>query len=180
MLAWALAGLVFYAVTITLPFMDLELYGRSHGTVLLSAPAGLDDSGMWELAAVFVAFIAVFPPIKLVLLVLVLDGLRLSRPPRLLPALFRWYFLVSPWAMIEVFLVGLLVAYTRLVGLAHVDIGPGVWGLTGLMLAMIAADATLDPHAVWNAIEARGIVAIPAARQGDGPLIGCGRCGKVG
>ena len=77
------------------------------------------------------------------MLALVLLGLRLSRPPYVLRLLFRIYSQIGPWAMIEVFLVGFFVAYTRLVNLATVDVGAAAWGLGGLMLAIVAADVTL-------------------------------------
>ena len=54
--------------------------------------------------------------------------------------------------MIEVFLLGVLVAYTRLNATATALVGPALYALAGLMLVMIAADAWLDEHALWEAI----------------------------
>lgn len=180
-LACALAGLALYGVVITMQFVAIAVYGRGHATTLLSFPAQLDDSGYWELAAAFLLFVIALPPLKLLLLTVVLAGLRLRRPPGVLRVLFRWYGRIGPWAMVEVFLVGLFVAYTRLIGLARVEIGAAVWALGGLMLATIAADIALDPEAVWQAIEERG------AGYGRGTKpenlarpIGCACCGKLG
>ncbi len=179
-LACALAGLALYGVVITLQFLAIEIYGLGHATTLLSFPAQLNESGFWELAALVLLFVIVLPPIKLLLLALVLGGLRLPRPPHALRVLFRWYSLIGPWAMTEVFLVGFFVAYTRLVGLANVEIGAAVWALGGLMVATVAADVSLDPEAVWHAIEVRGTASRPAVPEGTGPPIGCQRCGKLG
>ncbi len=179
-LACALAGLALYGVVITLSFLSIRIYGRGHATTLLSFPSELNTNGFWELAAIFLLFVIVLPPVKLLLLAVVLGGLRLPRPPRALCVLFRWYDLIGPWAMTEVFLVGFFVAYTRLVGLATIGIGAAVWGLGGLMVATVAADASLDPQAVWEAIEARGAAAGPAGPEGAGPVIGCRRCGRLG
>ena len=154
-LACALAGLLLYGAVIVLQFMGLEVFGRSHAATLVAFPAALATSGFWPLSVLFLLFIIVLPPLKLLLLAVVLAGLRLKRPPRALRLLFRWYGLIGPWAMVEVFLVGVFVAYTRLIGLATVDVGAAAWGLGGLMALTIAADATLDPDAVWEAIERR-------------------------
>lgn len=184
-LAFALAGLMLFGSVIALQFMSIEIFGRGHAATLLSFPVELTGSGFWELAVLFVLFILVFPPLKLLLLVGVLGGLRLRRPPDALRPLFRAYGRISPWAMVEVFLVGFFVAYTRLIGLATVNVGPAVWGLGGLMLVTIGADAALDPEAVWDAIERRcGPAHVPPSLPASVPAaagrpVGCRHCGKV-
>ena len=191
-LACALAGLALYGAVIALQFMGIEVFGRSNDATLISFPAELTASGFWPLAVLFVLFIIVLPPLKLLLLAAVLAGLRLKRPPAILRTLFRWYGLIGPWAMIEVFLVGVFVAYTRLVGLATVDVGAAAWGLGGLMAAMTAADATLDADAVWETIDHRCCplrhptptapipLGLPPGLRSPGPhTAGCPLCGKV-
>ncbi len=179
-LAWAAAGLVFYTIVITLQFLAIKIWIEGHATWLLAFPALLKEHGYWELSAVVLLFVILLPPIKLLLLAWVLAGLRLPTPPALLRVLFRWYGWISPWAMIEVFLVGVLVAYSRLVDLATVSIGPAVWALAGLMVATLAADTTLDPEAVWQAIESRtGQVGSAQGASSPSDLTGCPRCGKL-
>jgi paraquat-inducible protein A len=178
-LACALAGLALYIAVIALQFSAIEIFGREHAATLVSFPEQLYITGFWELACLVLLFIIILPPIKLLLLALVLLGLRLSRPPYVLRLLFRIYSQIGPWAMIEVFLVGFFVAYTRLVNLATVDVGAAAWGLGGLMLAIVAADVTLDPEAVWQEIEHRCLPPVPAPQPHEMRLIGCPCCGKV-
>ena len=52
--------------------------------------------------------------------------------------------------MIEVYLLGLLVAYSRLQGIGDVQPAAAVFGLAGLMVSMVAMDANIDPEAVWK------------------------------
>jgi len=92
---------------------------------------------------------------------------------------FRWIEWVSPWSMIEVFLLGVFVAYTRLVAIAHVQVGGAVFALGALMMAMAAADSVLDHEAVWEGLERRGVVAGHAPGHGSGRLAGCDSCGLV-
>jgi paraquat-inducible protein A len=79
------------------------------------------------------------------------------------------------WSMIEVYLVGLFVAYTKLRSLVQITIGPALWALMALMLVVIAADALLDPEAVWQALEQHP-TPDPAALA-DG--IACHTCGAL-
>lgn len=177
-LACATAGLVLFAAIISLQFMGIEIFGRGRDATLLAFPAQLTADGFWELGGLFLLFILVFPPLKLLLLLAVLCGLRLRHPPRVLRRLFRWFVALGPWAMIEVFLVGVFVAYTRLIGLATVGIGAAAWGLGALMLTIVAAEATLDPEVVWNMILLRcGPAHVPATDHGR--LTGCTCCAQV-
>ena len=81
--------------------------------------------------------------------------------------------------MVEVFLLGVFVAFTRLGAIATVDVGVALYAVGGLMVTMILADYYLDPDELWEAMEARGIVPAPAASAGPGQAIGCDVCGRV-
>ena len=176
-LALALAGLALYAVAISLPFMGLELDGFGRATTLPASAAALDSHGAWQLATVLALTVLVMPGVKLLVLASVLLGLRLKRPPRLLVHLFRAYTWIGPWAMVEVYLLGVLVAYSRLSAMATVQLGPALYALGGLMLVTVMADIALDRHAIWEALDRRGVRHGPTP-QGALP-IACPTCSLV-
>jgi paraquat-inducible protein A len=80
--------------------------------------------------------------------------------------------------MTEVFLVGFFVAYSRLAGLARIDIGPAAWALGGLMLASVGAQIALDPDAVWETIDVRTPPIAPGVEDQGNP-VGCLCCGRL-
>jgi paraquat-inducible protein A len=84
---------------------------------------------------------------------------------------------MDSWTMVEVFMLGFLVAYTRMQAMAHVILGPAVYGMIGLMLSLVAADAVLDSEAVWERIPSRHKRAVPKKR--NAPLLGCDTCHLV-
>lgn len=182
-LALALTGLLLFAMATQLPFMALELGGRETATTLISGPVQLSDSGLWALGVLVLATTIAAPLAKLALTIYVLLALRLPRPPRHLPMLFRWVERLAPWSMVEVFLLGVFVAYTKLIDLAHVHVGLAVYALGGLMLALAASDAALDDEAVWTALERKGITAAPIPNPRAIPpasRVACTCCGLVG
>ena len=85
----------------------------------------------------------------------VLLGLQLERPPAELRTIYAWVEYLRPWSMVEIYLLGLFVAYVRLSGMAAVNLGPAIFALGGLMVIMGLADYTLDDQAVWEAMEPR-------------------------
>jgi paraquat-inducible protein A len=118
----------------------------------------------------------------------VLAGLLLDRPPAAIRTIYAWVRHLKPWSMIEIYLLGLFVAYVRLSDIAQVDLGPAVYALGGLMVVMVLADVSLDEHAVWEAMEPRS----RRLRARDKPMpisqapntahrwrIGCDTCGLV-
>jgi paraquat-inducible protein A len=65
-------------------------------------------------------------------------------------AVFRWVETIHPWAMMEVFLLGVIVAYVKLADLATIELGVALFAFIGVIILMIAADLALDPRKVWN------------------------------
>ena len=181
-LALAVTGLLLLALAVLLPFMDVSLSGQGRQISLLSGPVELEQNGVWELAVAVLVTTVGAPLARLLALTYVLLGLRLVSPPRHLFAVYRWVEWLGPWSMIEVFLLGVFVAYTRLVAIAQVEVGGAVYALAGLMLATAAADGVLDHEAVWEGLERRGVVAgrvrapMPERRRA---LLGCDSCGLV-
>jgi paraquat-inducible protein A len=183
-LALAITGTLLFALALGLPFMNVEVAGRGETTTVLSGPFELEQNGAWELSIAVLVTTLAAPAGRLAALIYVLLAIRLPRPPRHVYAVFRWVEWLGPWSMVEVFLLGVFVAYTRVVVLAHVQVGGAVYALAGLMLAMAAADGVLDHEAVWQELERRGVTARqapddPAPGRSDGRLWGCDSCGLV-
>jgi paraquat-inducible protein A len=181
-LACNIAALLFYVLMVTTPFLEVRMYRMNHISTLQTGPYTLADDGFIFLASVVFLFSILMPLLKISIMLVVLLGLRLSSPPRWLYVPFRWMKRISPWAMIEVYLLGLFVAYTRLTALAQVDIGIAVYALAGLMIMMAAADMALDPIKVWEELEHRNIIhkhPIHKNTLDTGHRMGCHVCHRL-
>ncbi len=184
-LALNLSCLVLLTAGATNVLATVESAGARRTAGLFSGPAALVQNGLWELGALVLATTVVAPALVVGLSVYVLGGVRLRRPPPGLAAALAWRNRLRPWSMIEVFLVGYFVAYSKLGALAAIEPGLGLLALFGFMMATVAGDAVLDQQAVWEAIARRmpaqpGSSAHPAAPpSAPGPAAGlvcCGTC----
>jgi paraquat-inducible protein A len=174
-LACAMAGLLFYIFALMAPFLEIETYGRAAFARLETGPIRLTEGG-WELLGTLVFIVTlIMPGVKLGIAIITLLGLETGLPRRLLKSLFRWYESISPWAMMDVYLLGFLVAYTRLTPMFNVHLDTALYALIGLMLSMAATDASLDQELVWRRL---GHEDLPAER-GEAQPIGCMVCGLV-
>ncbi len=154
-LAFTTTALLMLALAVTQPFLALDLRGQGQQTSLLTGPEALTDRGMWELGLVVVFTTTIAPLARSIGIAWVVIGLRLRTPPAHLARVFRLVEELAPWSMIEVFMLGVFVAYTKLSDLAMVHVGVAVYALGALMLAMAAADSALDHTAIWRQIATR-------------------------
>jgi paraquat-inducible protein A len=177
-LALAVTGLALILVANFMPFMSLGMEGRVEDASLASGALALAGQGLWPLTILILTLTIVAPALKLGALAYVLAGLRLKRRPPYLVAVLRRLDQLSPWSMIEVYMLGIFVAYVKLAQLATVTLGIAVYALAALMVTMAAMDAILDYDAVWEEVVRKGLVTLPPPAPGE-TLERCATCGLL-
>ena len=191
-LAFCVSSLVLYLISVTQPLMTINVYGRMRAVTLFTGPIELVREG-WTMAGLLVGVVTtVMPAIEIVLMLGILLGALHHRLPWRVPRMMRRYDRLRPWSMIEVYLLGLLVAYSKLIDLADVTVDPAAYALFGLTLTMAATDSTLDDEVIWSRRRVRLVhrhFSAPApAAQGDAGLhdlppldhlVSCRACGLV-
>lgn len=174
-LVCAVIAAVLFVFALSLPFFNLQAAGRFVTSNLFSGPDMLNERGMHVLAFIVVLLLIVAPVIKLGIHIGVLVGLKYGPTHPALPWLFGWRHKLMPWAMIDVFLLGAFVAYTRLGALAQVEVGLSMYALFGAMVASVAADASLDTDAIWRRMDPHHLRAYFNAKTPGQPM-GCDVC----
>jgi paraquat-inducible protein A len=154
-LALALAAAVLFAVANAFPFLSFEMKGQITQTTLATGIKDLYRQGMAEVAGLVLLTTVLAPAIQIGLLLYVLLPVHLGRLPWRATAAFRLLRRVQPWSMMEVFLIGILVAVTKLVGMAEVVPGLALWAFAFLIVVLAAALSSLEPQEVWERLEAR-------------------------
>jgi len=75
-----------------------------------------------------------------------------GRRPWWLPHAFRIAETLDKWAMPDVFMVGALVAYSRLRALATADVATGGWCFFAFAMIVMALRMLVDREQIWSAI----------------------------
>ncbi|MEO5342562.1 MAG: paraquat-inducible protein A [Gammaproteobacteria bacterium SHHR-1] len=150
--AYLLAALVLYLPANLLPVMTVISLGRGEPSTILSGVVLLWHEGMWPLALlIFVASVFV-PVLKLIILAYLLLSVQrasLARP-RDRTRLFRLTEFVGRWSMVDIFVVGILVALVQLGEVARIEAGMGASFFAAVVvLTMLAAEA-FDPRLIWD------------------------------
>jgi paraquat-inducible protein A len=185
-LACALAGALFFFYAVIAPFLEISSYGQFQLARIETGPYQLAAQGFGTIGLLVLAVSVIVPGARLSIILVTLTGLETGWLPKgILKDIFRWYEPIKPWAMVDVYLLGFLVAYTRLAVIATVHLDTALFALVGLVLSSAAANAFLDTEAVWQALDSD----LPEPRDcapdigrglpADCILIGCGSCGIV-
>jgi paraquat-inducible protein A len=153
-LALALGALLLLIPATVEPLLSVASHGAARTCWLSSGIAGLWQQGFAPLAVIVGAFCIVFPYLYLATLIAVLAGLRLGARAHLGPV-FRRLMGLRPWMMLEIFLVGCFVAYSRLRLVVDVHVLAGGWCLMAATGALLFALTQLDERTVWEALPLR-------------------------
>jgi paraquat-inducible protein A len=152
-LALAVAALILLTVMCLSTLMTVRTSGIVHQAGIFSGPLELVRRSMSGLAVV-VVFVTVMAPLaKLLGTIYVLLRIREIRPPRHLRRIFVLVERLSTWAMVEVFVLGVFVAYAKLGDLVTIEMDAGVYALLALTVVSVWADGALDREAVWDAFD---------------------------
>jgi len=150
-LATSLAGIILLLLSLCLPFLTLSRAGINSQISVLDSVHTLWLSEMRWLGLLTLCFIVLLPLSRLLLLSWVLSRIRFNRPLRQSSrTAFRWAVAMEPWAMADIFMVGVAVSLVKISTLARLDIGMAFWTLIGLIVVSLMINRFLNKDAVWD------------------------------
>ena len=155
-LALVVAALLLFALANAFPFLAMQTGGLVQETTLLSGVHELWRQDLRLLAALVFCTCVLVPAAQLIGLGTILLPLRLGRrPPPGAARILRLVQAAAPWGMMEVFMLGILVALVKLGHMATIVPGVSVFSFAALIVVMAAALSTLDPALLWARLDAR-------------------------
>lgn len=143
------ACLILLAIANLFPIVEMKLGGLHSQTTLVGAVVALARENLSPVALLVLVTTLVFPVAELTAMVyLLMPGELARRPPG-----FRWLVvmlqLLRPWGMVEVFMLGILVAIIKLSGMATIVAGPALWAFVALTV-LVTAVVSFDPRTLWE------------------------------
>jgi paraquat-inducible protein A len=152
----ALTAVILMMAAIFFPFLELQAGGVHRQSSVLSAIMAFSDGWMLPLSLVVGALIVVLPLLRLLAILYALGPMALGwQPARYAARVFRWADSLRPWAMAEVFIVGVAVALVKVAGLAKVTPGFAFWAFAALVLITVLKDTFMCRLTVWKTLEER-------------------------
>ena len=150
-LALSLAALVLYVPANIYPILRMEFYGAYSESTVWDGCVRLFQDGMWFVAVIVFMASILIPLLKLLGLFFLVTTARSTRWRRERTRVYQLIDVIGPWAMLDVFLLAILVAVVKLEQLATILPGPGIIAFAAVVILTILASQSFDPRLIWDA-----------------------------
>lgn len=162
-LALTIAAAVLYLVANTVPMLGLRAVGREASTTVTGGAVQLWNDGRETVAALVLFTAVIAPGLQIAFAMAIAIGSHRRRPPRWVGMLLRHHPITRTWSMIEVMMVGVLVALIKIAELATVIPGTALFVLGVLVFLLAWIQSTFDVRDVWDRVEWADEAAAPQA-----------------
>ena len=161
-LALTIAAAIAFIIANVCPVVLVNLQGQHNAATLWQSTAALAQGAAAPIAVPAALAIIVVPFLQISLLAWLLLHARAGRRAPGFALAMRVIVGLRPWSMLEVGLLGILVAVIKLSSSLEVAPGAGVWAMAALMV-LVTVIANRDVHRLWILTERRSFNALGAA-----------------
>ncbi len=147
-LALSVAGLIVWVIANAWPIFSIGASGVVSTSTLWGAVVAAWDEHVRVVAVLVAATLFFAPLLQLLLLTWACGFVSAGRRPPGLVQVVRVLKWLHPWSMIEVLMLGILVAVVKLDTVFDVTAGIGLWGFAALMV-LITVVAAWDTRDLW-------------------------------
>lgn len=151
--ALCLSALLLFLVTSFAPLLSLELRGVPTTTTLAGAAWSLYGADHPAVAMVVLFCTVLGPGLVLLLQCHVVGALFLGRVTFGLRRMLGWICHIAPWGMLDVFLLGVIVSLIKLVSMAAILPGPGLYAFGLLVPLLVLTESRFPTRALWEHLE---------------------------
>lgn len=149
-LALAVTALILLVLANVYPIVGLEVGGTRIATTLVHSVHQLWRVHVQLVSVLVFLTVFVVPASQILAVLYVLLPLRFDRIPLRIDVPLRLFRFVRPWAMVEVFILGILVSLVKLARMAHVVPGVALWAFAMLVIVLAALGSAFDPNRFWK------------------------------
>ncbi len=150
--AFSLAALILYVPANIFPILRLNMYGATSDNTIWDGCRLLFIDGDYVIAVVVFLASILIPLLKLMGLFFLVATTRLhfSRWKLLRTWIFQVIESIGRWAMLDVFVLAVLVSLVKLQRLATIIPGKGLFAFGAVVVFTLFASASFDPQLIWE------------------------------
>lgn len=155
-LALSITGLLLYFPAMLLPLMTFKSFGFSGSANILESILNFYRNDYYFVSLMVLLSAVIFPLILLMTTFFIAFQLQKKTYPSSLKFLFRLHLHLEEWAMIEVYLLGILVTIIKMNDASDIDYHSGIFCFSCLVLITLAISTIVDRDLFWQEIAGRG------------------------
>jgi paraquat-inducible protein A len=150
--ALSLAALILYIPANLFPILRLDMYGASTENTVWQGAVSLFRDGDYGVAVIVFLASILIPCLKLLGLLFLVVAIKFnfSSGKLLRTRIYRVIEVLGRWAMLDVFVMAVLVSLVKLQRLATIIPGKGLVAFTCVVVLTLIASASFDPQLIWE------------------------------
>ncbi len=158
-IALMIAAAVLYVPAQMLPIMTVVELGTRTENTIVGGMLAFWKSGAYPIALVIFTASILIPLMKIISLtwLCLAAGGKLHPSPAMLGKLYWFTELLGRWSMIDIFVVGILVALVQLGNYMTITPGPGALAFAGVVVLTMFAAMSFEPRLLWDRLDQLGI-----------------------
>ena len=149
----SLAGIIFALPAIFLPLIGIRLAGQYNEASLFDCILILLDRGFFMIASAVFLFVIAVPIVRLVGALYLSYHFKFQRLKPSLLNFFRAYHHLRNWAMLNVFMLGIVVSMYKLIDDTELSLNLGLLAFIMWLICSTMASNALDQDYIWEKLE---------------------------
>ena len=147
---YAISALFMLVLTNLFPFVGMDAAGSHRDMDFLDTSAVLLSENYPWLAILVWLFIQAIPAFCMIAIVYLKLGMYFRLPALVQTA--RLLYALKPWSMVDIFLIGLIVSFVKLLTHFEISLGMSFWAFCIFCLLHLRTFQVVDRHELWSRI----------------------------
>ncbi|MFC0178806.1 membrane integrity-associated transporter subunit PqiA [Thorsellia kenyensis] len=176
---YSLAALFMLVLSNLFSFVTLNVAGLSSDISLVSILDIMVEQRYDLLAFLFMVFVQILPAFCMFALFCISSRANLPKAVKIF--LVRWLIRLKHWCMVEIFLVGVLVSFVKLISYGQVGVGPSFIAFCAYCVLHVRAFQYADKKWLWDLVESQPKIRLlePGKTGISQGVKSCGCCGAI-
>ncbi len=150
--ALSIAGLILMFPANFMPLVGIKMLGGAKESTLWSGVSSLFEEHMWGIAILVFLSSILFPFLNIIFSLLISGHLYFNRTSQYLTHWMRWLQHLDEWAMLEVYMLGIIVACVKLGSTSELILGFGLYAFAALLVITVMLTSSMDKVLFWQQI----------------------------
>ena len=152
-IAFTISALVMLVIANLFPIATIFVQGQAIDATLFDIIQTLVMQQQNLMALLIFITLLLAPVLEVLAMTYLLMQLKWGRPKQHIVDAYRLYLIAQKWVLVDVFMLGILVALVKLTPIVIVRVNIAVWALAGLIISLTALAQAFDARKIWTQID---------------------------
>ena len=152
-IAFTISALVMLVIANLFPIATIIVQGQAVDARLFDIIQTLVMQQQNLMALLIFITLLLAPVLEVLAMTYLLMQLKWGWPKQHIANAYRLYLIAQKWVLVDVFMLGILVALVKLTPIVIVKVNIAVWALVGLIISLTALAQAFDVRKIWKQID---------------------------